>query len=172
MANYSVKLVDHTQGSDKLRPLIQKHLQEFFNEVFAGTDDSVVVEWGTGKAADQIVLHFVEDVEGSYLSQKMPGNNIRGDAGGHTRLQNKVTGSEFYKVAVFDGNRAQVKASAMARLAFHEAMHNQFPGWTNSEMHGSLGGGGLATSPPQHSLTDKNKELMRKGMAIKNTQLL
>lgn len=172
MANFSVKLVDHTQGSDKLRLLIQKPLQDLFNAVFSETSDSVTVDWGTGMPSDQIVLHFVEDVAGSYLSQKMPGNNIRGDAGGHTRLQNGITGSEFYKVAVFDGKPTQVKATAMARLAFHEAMHNQFPGWTNAEMHGTLGGGGLAASPPQHSLTDKNKALMRRGMAIKNAQLL
>jgi hypothetical protein len=172
MAKFSVKLVDHTQGSAKLEPLIQKPLQGLFNEVFAGTSDSATVDWGTGMPSDQIVLHFVEDVAGSYLSQKMPGNSIRGDAGGHTRLQTGITGSEFYKVAVFDGKRTQVKATAMARLAFHEAMHNQFPGWTNAEMHGPLGGGGLATSPPQHSLSEKNKELMRRGMAIKNAQLL
>src|SRR5262249_25151399 len=109
MANFSVKLVDHTQGSAKLRPLIQKPLQDLFNEVFDGTSDSATVDWGTGMPSDQIVLHFVEDVAGSYLSQKMPGNNIRGDAGGHTRLQNGITGSEFYKVAVFDGKPTQVK---------------------------------------------------------------
>jgi hypothetical protein len=172
MANYSVKLVDHTQSSDRLKPLIQKPLQDLFNQVFDGTSNGATVEWGTGMPSDQIVLHFVEDVAGSYISQKMPGNNIRGDAGGHTRLQNHITGSEFYKFAVFDGNRAQVKATAMARLAFHEAMHNQFPGWSNDDMHGAAGGGGLAASPPQQSLTDKNKELMRRGMAIKNAQLL
>jgi hypothetical protein len=172
MANFSVKLVDHTQDSAKLRPLIQKPLQDFFNEVFTGTSDSAAVDWGTGVPSDQIVLHFVEDVDHSYIDEKMPGNNIRGDAGGHTRLQNSITGSEFYKVAVFDGKRSQVKATAMARLAFHEAMHNQFPGWSNADMHGPLGGAGLAASPPQHSLTDTNKALMRKGMAIKNAQLL
>ena len=47
----------------------------------AGTPDSATVDWGTASPSDQIVLHFVEDVAGSYISQKMPGNNIRGDVG-------------------------------------------------------------------------------------------
>jgi len=39
MANYSVKLVVHTQGSDRLGPLIQKPLQDLFNQVFDGTSE-------------------------------------------------------------------------------------------------------------------------------------
>jgi hypothetical protein len=172
VATYNVKLVDHTQGSAHLLQLIQKPLQELFTAVFDGTSDSATVSWGTGDPSDNIVLHFVEDVAGSYLGQKMPGNVIRADAGGHTRTQASITGSEFYKVAVFDGKPTQVRASAIARLAFHESMHNQFSSWSNDDLHGSRGGGGLATSPPGHNLTDVNKALMRRGMAIKTAQLM
>jgi hypothetical protein len=73
---------------------------------------------------------------------------------------------------VVGGKRAALHDSAYARLAFHEAMHNQLPGWSNADMHGPNGGGGLAASPPQLPMTDKNKELMRRGIAIKNAQLL
>ena len=62
--------------------------------------------------------------------------------------------------------------SAYAKLAFHEALHNQWPGWSNADMHGAKGGGGLAASPPQLPMTDKNKDLMRRGIAMKNEQLL
>src|SRR5262245_47865327 len=170
MANYSVKLVDHTQGSDKLRPLIQKHLQELFTEVFDGTSDSATVAWGAAATTDALVLHFVEDVASSYISQKMPGKEHRPDAGGFTRTQGGITGSEFYKFTVSDGERSQVKASAMARLAFHEAMHNK-TGWSNDRLHGKDGGQGLAASPPGHTLTKENKATMQTAMANKNSQL-
>ena len=35
-------------------------------------------------------------------------------------------------------------------------------------MHGPNGGGGLAASPPQLPITEKNKELMRRGISIKS----
>jgi len=39
-------------------------------------------------------------------------------------------------------------------------------------MHGPDGGAGLASSPPQVPMTAANKDLMRRGIAIKNAQLL
>ena len=81
-----------------------------------------------------------------------------------------MTGSEFYKLAHFDDGDHQVKASAMARLAFHEGMHNK-TGMSNAKLHGTDGGGGLADSPPHAPLTEKNKALMQKAFQTKNAQL-
>ena len=173
MATYTVKLVNHTGATDRLKNAIKSGLQGFFNEVFDKTSDRAVVDWGSGVASDAIVLHFVDDVAASYLDQKWPGAAaIRGDAGGHTRTRAHVTGSEFYLHTVMNGRRASMHDSAYAKLAFHEALHNQWPGWSNADMHGAKGGGGLAASPPQLPMTDKNKDLMRRGIAMKNEQLL
>jgi hypothetical protein len=168
MATYSVKLVNHTQATDRLKQAIKKHLQDLFDLVFADTSDSAVVDWGTAAASDAIVLHFVVNVDHSYLSEKWPGNEIRADAGGHTRTRGKVTGSEFY----LHSGGAPLHDLSYAKLAFHEALHNQLPAWSNDDMHGDPGGHGLAASPPQLPMTDKNKELMRGAIAIKNEQLL
>jgi hypothetical protein len=171
VANYSVKLVDHTQGSDKLLPLIQKHLQVLFDDVFSGTDDSANVTWGTASGTEALILHFVENVSSSYVMQKLPGKAIASKDGGFTRTQNNTTGSEFYKFVDFgDGKLSQVRAGGMAVLAFHEAMHNK-TGWDNNKLHGPDGGGGVSTSPAGHSLSDKNKSTMQTAMAKTNTQL-
>ncbi len=170
MTQFSVKLVDHTGDSSKLQPLIQKAIQDLFTDVFDGTSDSANVVWGTAMPSDDLVLHFVEDIPNSYINQKMPGQPIQPIDGGFTRTQANITGSEFYKFAVFSGKRAQVRASGMGRLAFHEAMHNK-TGMSNQQLHGEEGGGGLAGSPPGHTLTDKNKALMQKAMAKGNSQL-
>ncbi|MEP6849824.1 MAG: hypothetical protein ABI999_13290 [Acidobacteriota bacterium] len=168
MSAYSIKIVNHTRITPRLQGVIKTGLQNLFDQVFSGTVDSAVVDWGTGAASDAIVLHFVHDIATSYLQQQMPGNNIRGDAGGHTRTQGKITGSEFY----LRTSGTPLHDSAYARLAFHESLHNQFPFWSNDDMHGADGGGGLASSPPQEPMTEKNKELMRRGIAIKNAQLM
>ena len=171
MANYTVRLVDHTQGSDKLLPLIQKHLQDLFDSVFSGTNDSATVSWGTAAGTEALVLHFVENVSSSYVMQKLPGKAIASKDGGFTRTQNNTTGSEFYKFVAFgDGKLSQVRASGMAALAFHEAMHNK-TGWDNHKLHGDDGGGGLATSPAGHTLSEKNKSIMQAAMAKTNAQL-
>ena len=172
MATYSVKLVNHTNATARLQQSIKTNLQDLFNQVFSGTSDRAVVDWGTGSASDSIVLHFVDDIASSYLQQQMPGQDIRGDAGGHTRTRGHVTGSEFYMHTGAGQTRRSLHDSAYAKLAFHEALHNQFPGWSNADMHGPSGGGGLAASPPQLPITEKNKELMRRGISIKNAQLL
>ena len=172
MTTYCVKLVNHTKATDRLQQSIQAKLQNLFDQVFSDTSDNALVNWGIGSASDAIVLHFVDDIANSYLQQKMPGNDIRADAGGHTRTRGDVTGSEFYMHTGTGKTRVALHDSAYGRLAFHEALHNQFPGWTNADMHGKDGGGGLAASPPQEPMTDKNKELMRRGISLKNAQLL
>lgn len=170
MTTYNVRLVNHSRASARLQQAIKANLQDLFNQVFSGTSDGATVDWGTGSPSDSIVLHFVDDIASSYLQQHMAGSDIRGDAGGHTRTRGNVTGSEFYLHTGDD--RRSLRDSAYARLAFHESLHNQFPGWSNADMHGPSGGGGLAASPPQEPMTDGNKALMRRGIAIRNAQLL
>jgi hypothetical protein len=172
---YSVKLVSHVSGEDHLQGLIQQHLQALFNKVFEGTSDAATVAWGAGVASDQIVLHFVKDRASSYLVQVWPDalDHSRQHAGGHTEPRSPRTGSEFYLwVADADGGEPRrYTARGYAKLAFHESIHNQFP--YRGDIHGSFGGGGLASLVPQGDLpNDRNIELMRRGMAVKNEQLL
>ncbi len=171
MAAYTVKLVNHTRATQRLLDAIKTNIQELFNQVFSGTSDRAAVDWGAGSNSDSVVLHFVDDIASSYVQQKMPGKDIRADAGGHTRTRGHVTGSEFYMHTGTGQNRRANHDRAYARLAFHESLHNQFPGWSNEDLHGEKGGGGLALSPPQEPMTDKNKELMRRGLSIRNAQL-
>jgi hypothetical protein len=170
MANFTIKLVDHTSSSDNLKQRLSTAIQNLFTQVFQGTNDSATVSWGASERSDTLILHFVPDIAGSYIEQQWPGAAIRGDAGGHTRTRNAVTGSEFYKHMVIDGRRAMVRDDAYGRLAFHESLHNR-TGLGNTELHGPHGGGGLATSPPGTMLTDRNKEMMRQGLARRIQQL-
>jgi hypothetical protein len=170
MANFTVKLVDHTSSSDNLKKRLATSIQGLFTQVFQGTNDSATVSWGTSDASDTLILHFVPDIAGSYIEAQWPGATIRGDAGGHTRTRNNVTGSEFYKHMVIGGQRTMVRDDAYGRLAFHEALHNR-TGLGNTDLHGPNGGGGLATSPPGNALTDANKDMMRKGLARSVAQL-
>jgi hypothetical protein len=172
MATYSVKLVNHTNASPRLQQAILSGLQDLFNQVFDTTSDNATVNWGSGSPSDSIVIHLVDDIASSYIEQKMPGRTIRGDAGGHTRTSGNVTGSEIYLHMVIGNRRTMSRDDGYAKLAFHEALHNQFPAWSNAQMHGPAGGNGLALSPPQLPITQENKNLMRRGIAIKNAQLL
>ena len=55
MAQFTIKIVDHTNSSDGLKGRIQSQLQGLFDEVFANTNDSATVSWGTGAASDNAV---------------------------------------------------------------------------------------------------------------------
>jgi hypothetical protein len=44
----------------------------------SSVSDLVAVDWGSGVASDSVVIHVVNDIESSYLQQKMPGSDIRG----------------------------------------------------------------------------------------------
>ncbi len=166
---YEIKLVNHTKATERLKTAIMAHLQKLFDETFKPVPDSAKVEWGTGIASDSIVVHVVDDIASSYLQQKWPGKEISGDDGGHTRSRGSITGSEIYLHAVIGGKRTLMKDEANAHLAFHEALHNQWPGWTNTELHAK---GSLAASPPKVPLSDEVAEFMRKGLSMKNEQLL
>ena len=166
---YTIKLVNHTRATARLQNAIATHLQEFFTKAFESVPDSAKVEWGSGVPSDAVVIHVVDDIASSYLQQKMGGSDIRVDAGGHTRNRGHLTGSEIYLHTVINGKRSMMQDRAYGRIAFHEALHNQFPGWSNSDMHSK---GSLAGSPPQEPLTADVGDLMRRGLSMKNAQLL
>jgi hypothetical protein len=172
MATHSVKLVDHTSSTDRWKQGLKKEIQSLFNQCLEGSDITVNVEWGKGEKTDFLVLHFVEDVDHSYIQKKLPGAPLKEHIAGHTRTKNKITGTEFYKFVGKKGDRSQYKYSSYAKIALHESMHNLLPNWTEDELHGKNGGGGLAASPPQLPPTDKNKELIRRGFSVKTAQLL
>jgi hypothetical protein len=169
MANYSIKLCDHSGATSTVTQSIQSELQGFFTRVFAGTSDNATVAWGTGSASDDIVLHFVEDVAHSYIVQafqKKRPPNINPLAGGHTSLRDHKICSEFYKtVTGKNGKVRPMSGRDYAKLAFHESLHNVFPGWTEQDL---MGHGGLADTPVGSDLNQWDIDTMRKGISIKS----
>lgn len=172
MAIYVVKLVDHTNSDESWLLGLNSTIQELFDECMQGSPHHVEVVWGTGAVTDNLVLHFVNDVDHSYIQQKMPGAPLSELIAGHTRHKNGITGTEFYKFVGPGGNRRQYSYTGYAKIALHESLHNLFPGWTEADLHGPDGGGGLASSPPQLPPTDTNKEMIQRGLSVRNTQLL
>lgn len=167
MANYSIKLVDHTTASSQITPGIQSEIKGFFTRVFANTSDSVTVAWGTGAASDDIVLHFVTDIADSYIRKTIKKNaKISANAGGHTTWRGHKICSEFYKTVVDSQGKARPMSNRdYARLAFHESLHNVFPAWTETDL---MGHGGLADTPVGKDLGQFDIDTMRKGIAIKS----
>jgi hypothetical protein len=182
MAVFTVKLVDHTGSTASLQARIKTEIQGLFKQLFDGSSDSVTVDWGTYAPSDRIVLHFAPDIASSYILQQFPGGAaIPTKNAGFTRTRNGVTGSEFYKHVLIDGKRHLLQDIGYAKNALHEAMHNQYPYWSDDDMHGSAGerkagkvgsgGGGLAGYPATLPVTARNKELMQKMGIRKIAQL-
>jgi hypothetical protein len=181
---FTAKLVDHTGSTATLQARLKKEIQGLFDQLFNGSSDSVTVDWGTYAPSDRIVLHFVPDIQSSYILQQFPGGaSIPPQNSGYTRTRGNITGSEFYK-HVFDPEtkkRSMLKDIGYAKAALHEAMHNQYPYWTDDDMHGTAkqrsagqvgsGGGGLAGYPPTLPITARNQELMQKMGIRKIAQL-
>lgn len=170
MASYSIKLCDHTGPSNNLRSGIQGELQGFFTRVFTGTSDTATVTWGTGSAADTILVHFVPSRDpGSYIVRwlgKKKLDDIKYYAGGHTTDHHHVICSEVYQTVVLKAPRSGAKtlsAREYAKLAFHECLHNVFPGWDESDL---MGHGSLADTPLGADLNQWDIDTMRRGIAI------
>jgi hypothetical protein len=164
MASYSIKLCDHTASSNQVKNPIQSELQGFFNRVFSGTSDTSTVAWGSGSQSDDIVLHFAADVSSSYIVQTMRRPpRINPLAGGHTTLRDHVICSEFYKTVTIRGRTRTLSGRDYAKLAFHECLHNVFPGWTE---HDLMGHGGLADTPVGPDLNPWDSDTLRRGIAI------
>jgi hypothetical protein len=178
MAAYTVKIVDHTKSEEfqKYKGGIKRIAQERFDEAFGDTPDTVTVSWGNGTEKDDVVVHFVQDVAHSYIKSKWPKAKIAANAGGHTYITEKKSCSEIYEYLNSDSKQRQQVAIAGISI-FHEALHNLFPGWTIDEMHNLDGGGekaGLAAEKyNSHSqMTDRNKEMIRRGFSFKTRQWL
>jgi len=175
MANYTVKLVDHTGSPTNLLQLIQQEVQSLFDEALSATKLTVAVSWGQGAGTDNYVVHFIEDIPRSYLKTKWPQVVIDPNAGGHTYQNRPPSGSEVYK---FPGTtHTQFKAIAYAKQVLHEFFHNQFPYVVANEVHGTWGGGGLAAATPvlfqpPNRINQRNKELIERGFKVKIAQLL
>src|SRR5947209_6546107 len=126
MANYTTKLVDHTDKTpDNLLKAILKDTQSLFDEVFDGTSMQVAVDWGEAKDIDNYVVHFVEDKANSYLRKTWPSMTGAEEAGGHTHTDGSKSGSEIYKYN--DSSRSLYRGMGYAKLILHEFFHNQFP---------------------------------------------
>jgi hypothetical protein len=167
MANYSIKLSDHTASPNSLAQDIQATLQKLYDRVFKGTSDKATVAWGAASASDRIVLHFVESVANSYIAQKMARPpKINSLAGGHTTKRGHLVCSEFYKtVSKSDSSTRTFKAQEAAKLAFHESLHNMWPDWTEQDL---MGHGGLADTPVGPDLNQWDIDTVIKGIAASN----
>lgn len=172
MANYSIKLCDHTTQPNSSQGGIQSALQGFFTRVFNGTSDSATVGWGAGAASDAIVLHFVASRDpGSYIvqcfgAQKL--EKINKLAGGHTTEHHHKICSEIYQTVVLPPPRNGTKTLSpleYAKLAFHECIHNVFPGWDEKDLDGH---GGLGNTPVGADLSQWDIDTIRRGIAIKS----
>jgi hypothetical protein len=166
MATYSIKLADHTDSSDEVKMRIKTPLKIFYDRVFAGTSDDAIVDWGTALATDTIVLHFVADVPSSYIVKTMgKGKPINQRVGGHTRLHHRIICSEFYRTVLGRQGPRTFSGFDYARLAFHESLHNVWPGWDENDLRGH---GGLAETPVGPDLNDWDADTFRRGIAIKS----
>jgi hypothetical protein len=166
MAIYSVKLVDHRNSSSAETAAVKASIERVMGLAFVGTSDGVAVCWGTGKAADNLVLHFVEDIAHSYLRQTWPKMYIDPKAGGHTHTHGALSGTELYRVRP----SGRIPLRRYGSLAFHEALHNLFP--FRGDQHTAFGGGIASAHIPDIDPNDTNKEFLRRGFSVRNPQLL
>lgn len=174
MSRYSVKLVDRADFSSSAEQAITAETQKRFDEVFAGTSDSVTVSWGSGADSDNLVVHFVPDRAHSYIKQKWADAIIKINAGGHTYTGARpMSASEVYRKR--DG--VSFHYGSYAATVVHEAMHNLYPFQNADFAHKMDGGGdaaGLAAAEYSRNtpLTEHNKEVLRRGFSVKNPQYL
>ncbi|MED1105006.1 hypothetical protein [Bacillus paramycoides] len=182
MTTYYVKLVDHTISTENsIITGICNEFQDILNKCMEGSNDDVQVSWGTGADSDNVVLHFVDDVDHSYLKQQFNLPDFNKDIAGHTHWSGSMrkVGSEFYKF--FGLPRRTGSNQEYAKYAGHELIHNLYPAWTDVDMH-DRDGTGLACGnfiPPNRCgatlpVTDKNKATVQNGFSVTNsyTQLL
>jgi hypothetical protein len=167
MTNYIVKLVDHRNSSTDETTAVQSSIQRVLGLAFVGTNDGVTVSWGTGTAGDCLVIHFVEDIAGSYLRNKWPKIPIDPAAGGHTHTHGALAGTELYRTRP----SGPITLHRYGALAFHEALHNLFP--FRDDVHTAMGGGIASAHIPDKDPNDANKDWLRRGFAPPhNPQLL
>ena len=170
MAAYLIKIVNHTSLPRGQLQAICAALQAFYSQVFQGTSDRATVQVGTGAASDNIVIHFMEDVDHSYIQQVMPGGKaLRKTIAGHTRQHRGVVCSEIYWRLLIRGTVQELQPVRYAQSAFHESMHNVDPDATEEKINTT---GGLGSNPVGSDLTDDNKTWIRSKISTRRKQQL
>ena len=175
MPKISITLYDHTDDSATLMPLISKKLEAIMVDLLttdagAGTVTMKTVTSSPKDADQDLVLHFVKNIDNSYIAAKMPGNPIKPEDGGVTRPQGGKTGSEIYKFPNDKEGKpqGQFKASGYAKIGAHELMHNA-TGLTNKDLHNQ---GGIGASPPSPTVNDDNRKAFQAALGKLPKQLL
>lgn len=169
MAAYSIKLVNHTSLPAGQLQSICASLQTFYSQVFQGTADRASVQVGTGTTGDNIVIHFVEDVDHSYLQQVMPGTPLRAMIAGHTRERRGTVCTEIYRRVLIRDTVRELPPVRYAEAAFHESMHNVDPAATEQQINAT---GGMGSNPIGHAVTDDNKTWIRSKIVTRRRQQL
>jgi hypothetical protein len=161
VADFFVTLVDHTEGT---KPGFLPHILSIFLDLlldcFGAGTTTVSGRIGIADGSEDLVIHWVQEVQSSYVKLRLPGANPGANKGGHTHHHGGIVGSEIYRVP-HDGGPRHRPPEVFARLAFHEALHNK-TGLGNAGLHPH---GSLAASPPDPPLTDPVRQLMSNAMA-------
>jgi hypothetical protein len=150
------------------------YIKQYFDEVCQNSNStfsSADFWWDPANGAvksHELLVYFLKDSSESLIHKTRPSDKINLNNNGNTLWRSDSTPriSEIYVNSVLIYNDAHL---LLAKLAFHELMHNKLEKF---DVHGG-GGGGLATGSPITSstpLTDKNKELMAKALAKKVPQ--
>ena len=146
---------------------VAAELNTLFQQVAAGTDYTPVTAFShDAPTAGDLVMHFLGS-RGSSIIRRISGESA-GTAAGATYPTSEGMVSEIYVQNI------SVVPGAIAKLAFHELMHNKLDAQTEpsarvvQDIH-THGGGGLATSQPigeNTPLTDDNIRLMRSALGL------
>jgi hypothetical protein len=91
---------------------------------------------------------------------------VNPNAGGHTHVHGSLAGTELYRTTP----RGAIPLRRYGALAFHEALHNLFPG--RGDQHTAFGGGIAAANIPDMDPNDENKAFLRRGFSTRTRQLL
>jgi hypothetical protein len=166
MPGITITLVDHTQDTsqdhESYKAQILHEFANIFSDLLSSSSDPTVVNvrWlsQSPQAGDQdLVVHWVQDQDHSYLRTKWSTVSINPAAGGHTYNDGVMVGSEFYR-------RPRLRtALAYAKIAAHEAMHN-ITRLGNHALHGQMGLAGDAGGTPQLPVTTNDRSLVQAGL--------
>lgn len=176
---YNVYLKDKTGDWDQWGEgdmyVVGLELKKIFDEVCGHADSpySTSDYWwdpSNGTVKDtELLVYFLQSSGDSIIKRKYPKYNLGTGTAGNTVFFTDATPriSEVYVSVALQYADAHL---LLAKLCFHELMHNKLE---PTDLHGQAGGGGLATGAPITSstmLTEKNKELMAKALDKKVPQ--
>jgi len=169
MPQLTVTLVDHTPStSDHFKAAILREFEDMLVDILFTRQDTTTVSmrWvsQSPQQADQdLVIHWVENIDASYIKEKTGQSPTAGD-GGFTHTFNGQRGSEVYR---HRADHARFPPLVFAKLFAHEAIHNMTR--KGNEIHGQKG---LAESPPQLPITAHDKSLVQAALNNLPDQIL